>query len=63
MNKKQTKNTLKMQKNFPFEFFRNWTKLVIMPLLASEVLLHENKKHSNNKMLPLVGIELTGISF
>ena len=36
--------------------FHKYTTLAIMPILASEVLLRENKK-SGNKMLPLVGIE------
>ena len=36
--------------------FHKYTTLAIMPILASEVLLRENKK-SSNKMLPLVGIE------
>ena len=29
----------------------------MMPTLASEALLRENKKKSSDKMLPLVGIE------
>ena len=36
--------------------FHKYTTLAITPILASEVLLRENKK-SGNKMLPLVGIE------
>ena len=28
-----------------------------MPLLATESLVHENKKKTNNKMLPTVRIE------
>ena len=36
--------------------FSKCTRMAIMPILPSEVLLHENKK-SRNKMLPLVGIE------
>ena len=37
-------------------FFYKYTTLAIMPILASDSLLRENKK-SDNKMLPLVGIE------
>ena len=36
--------------------FHNYTTLAIIPILASEVLLGENKKFGN-KILPLVGIE------
>ena len=36
--------------------FHKYTTLAIMPILASEALLRENKK-SSYKMLPLVGIE------
>ena len=34
--------------------FTNWTKLAIMPILASEALLCENKKKSSDNMLPPV---------
>ena len=37
--------------------FHKYTTLAIMSLLASDVLLRENKKKSGNKMLPLVGME------
>ena len=39
------------------EFLTNWMKLTIFTILASEALLHENKKESSNKMLPPVRIE------
>ena len=42
--------------------FHKYTTLAIMPILASEALLRKNKK-SGNKMLPLMGIETTGLGF
>ena len=42
--------------NIVLGFFYKHTTLAIMSILASESLLHENKKTSD-KMLPPVGIE------
>ena len=41
----------------PARGFHKHTRLAIMPILASEALLRENKKKSSDKMLPPVSIE------
>ena len=48
-------NAMKLTENI--RVLHKRTTLAIMPILAIEILLHENKKKSSDKMLPPVRIK------